>query len=84
MASPAAQRFARAGIRRVTVSAQRAAIGARIGNGIDDLFARSAEKLRRDSRGCDAHEQHVVQADAIETIFQREHALDFVRLESSP
>ena len=41
----------------------------------------AAEKLRGDGGGGDADEQHVIKADAVETVFERENALDFVRLD---
>ena len=31
--------------------------------------------------GRDAHEQHMIQADAVKTVFQRQNALDLVRFD---
>ena len=60
---------------------QRAAVEPGIRNGIHDLLARPAQQLRRDRRRGDAHQQHVIQSDAVETIVQRQNALDLVRLD---
>ncbi len=75
--------LARSGVRRVPVGAQRAAVDPRVRHGIDDLFARPAEH-RRDDRGRGyAHQEHVVEPDAVEAVLEREHALYFVRLDHS-
>ena len=71
----------RAGVRRVPIRSQRAAVEPRIRNGVDDLVAAAAEQARRHRRARDAHEQHVVETDAVEAVVQREHALDLVRLD---
>ena len=73
--------LARAGVRRMAVGAQGAAVDPGVGQGIDYLLERPAQHLRGDGRRGDAHEQHVIEADAVERIFQREDALDFVRLD---
>ena len=73
--------FARAGVRRVAVGAQRAAVEEGVGERVDDLLARAAEQRGGDGGRGDAHEQDVVEADAVEAVLQREHALDFVRLD---
>ena len=70
--------FARAGVGRVAIGAQRAAVEPGVGDGVDDLLARAAEQLRGDGGGGDADEQDVIEADAVEAVFQREDALDFV------
>ena len=48
---------------------------------VDDLVAGAAEQVRRDRGARDAHEQDVIEADAVEAVIQREHALDLVRLD---
>ena len=81
VASPAARDLRGTGVRRVAMGPKRAAIHPGIGNGIDDLVTRAAEELRGDGGGRDADEQYVVEADAVETVFERENALDFVSLD---
>ncbi len=73
--------LARTRVRRVPVGAQRAAVDPRVGHGVEDVLPRPAEQPGGHRCGRDPHEQHVVQPDAVETVFQRQHALDFVRLD---
>jgi hypothetical protein len=44
------------------------------------LIARAAQQSRRHGRRRDSNKQDMVETDAIETIFEREYPLDFVRL----
>ena len=71
----------RTGVRRVTIGTQRTAVDPRIRYGVDDLIARAAEHRGGDRRRSNAHEQHVIEADAIEAVLQRSDALDLVRLD---
>jgi hypothetical protein len=50
-------------------------------DGVDDLVARAAQHRGGYGGGSDAHQQHVVEADAVEGIFQGQDALDFVGLD---
>src|SRR5689334_17263420 len=72
--------LARARVWRMPISAQRAAVEPGVRDSVDDLLAVAAEKPRRYCRARDAHEQDVVEADAIEAVIQSEHALNLVRL----
>ena len=72
--------FARAGVRRVAIRPQRAAVHERQRKRVDDLLARAAEQTRCNCRRSDAHQQHMIEADAVESIFQSEHALNFMCL----
>ena len=54
--------LARAGIGRVPIGAQRAAVDPGIRHGIDDLIAGAAQHRRDHRRGGDAHQQHVIEA----------------------
>ena len=48
---------------------------------IDDLIARAAEQLRDDGGRRHPHQQHVIEADAVEAVLEREATLDLVRLD---
>ncbi len=48
---------------------------------IDDLFAGQAKHACHDRGGGHFDQHHVVEADLVEAVFQREAALDFVRLD---
>ena len=73
--------LARTRVGCVAVGPQRAAVDPGVGKRVEQVVARAAEQARRHGGGGDAHEQHVVQPDAVEAVFQREDALDFVRLD---
>ena len=73
--------LARAGVRRVAVGAQRAVVDPGMRDGVDDFFLAAAEHRGRDGGRGQAHQDHVVEADAVEPVLQRVHALDLVRLD---
>jgi len=52
----------------------------RIGNCVADLLFRSSQKFRRQRRRGDSDQQHVIEANAVETVFECQHALDFMGL----
>ena len=62
------------------IGAQRAAVQEGAGERVDNLFTSAPQEAGDDGGRSDAHEQNVIKPYAIETIFQREDALDFVRL----
>ena len=74
-------RFARAGIGRVAVGAQRLAVDPGVGHRIDHFFARAAQHGRHHCSAGDLDQHDVVEADAVEAVFERDHALDFMRLD---
>ena len=47
-------------------------------DGVESLLAGEAEHLRDDGGGGDFDEEHVIEADLVEGVFQREAALDLV------
>ncbi len=73
--------LARARVRRVPVGAQRAAVDPGMRQRVQDLFAVPAQHACHDRRRCDPDEQHVVEADPVVAVLEREHALDLVRLD---
>ena len=73
--------LARAGVGRVAIGAQRAAVDPRVRQRVDDLLERAAEHRGGDRGRGDAHQQHVIEAHAVEAVLEREHALDLVRLD---
>ena len=73
--------LARAGLRRVAISAQGGAIDEGVGECVDDLVAATAEHRGGDGGRGDAYQQHVVEAAAVEGVLERQHALDLVRLD---
>ena len=87
MAHAAARRVARrpalagAGIGRVPVGAERAAVDPGVGDGIHHLLERAAEHCAGDRGRRDANEDHVVEADAVVRVLERRDALDLVRLD---
>ena len=65
----------------MAVGAQRLAVDPGLRDGIDDLVVGTAQHLG-DHRGRGHLDQHhVVEADAVEAVLEREHALDLVRLD---
>ena len=62
----------------MAVGAQRAAVDPGIGHGVDDLVAVAAQHCRRHRSTGDTYQQDVVQAHAVETVFQGQHALDLM------
>ena len=73
--------LARTGVRRVTIGAQRAAVDPRVRQRVHDLLERAAEHRRGHRGRRHAHQQHVIETDAVEAVLERQHALDFVRLD---
>ena len=57
------------------------AIDPGVGYGVPYRVTVAAEHARYDGRRCNAHEQHVVEAHAVVTVFEREDTLDLVRLD---
>ena len=74
-------RFARAGVRRMTIGAQRLAIDPCQRHRIQDFIAGQAEHFGDDGGRGDLHQHNVVEADLVERIFERDAALDFMRLD---
>ena len=73
--------FARAGVGRMPVSAQAPPSIQAVRQGVDNLLAAAAEHPRGHRGRSDFHQQHMIEADAVEAVLQREHALDFVGLD---
>ena len=73
--------FARAGIGRMAVGAQRLAIDPGQRYRIQDFVAGQAEHLGDHRSRRDLNQHHVIQADLVERVFQCDTALDFVRLD---
>ena len=65
----------------MTVSAQRLAVDPGIGHGVDDFIAGQAHQARYHRGGSHLDQQHVIEADAIEAVLQRDHALNFMRFD---
>ena len=63
------------------IGPERAAVDECVRERVDDLLARGAEQAGRDGRRGDSNQQHVIEADAVEAVIQREHALNLVRLD---
>ena len=53
-------------------------IDKRMGQRCQQLLAVSAHQLGGDRRGGDFHQQHVIEADAVEGVFQGDHALNLM------
>ncbi|MNS52769.1 hypothetical protein D3C72_854950 [compost metagenome] len=73
--------LARAGVGRMPVGAQRLPIHPGQRHRIEHALAVQPEHLRDDGGGGHLDQQHVVQADPVEGVLQRQHALDLVRLD---
>jgi hypothetical protein len=73
--------LARSGVRRVPIRPKRASVEPCVGDSIDDLLSRSAEHGGHDGCGGNTHQQNVIEAHAVEAVFEGEHALDLVRLD---
>ena len=65
----------------MAIGPQALAVDPGVRQGVDDLLLAAAQQLRGHRRAGDFHEQHVVQADPIEAVLQRQHALDLVGLD---
>ena len=72
--------FARTGVGRMAVGPERTSIQPGIGNGINNLFAASAEKLRNHGSGGNPYEKNMVQSNPVKTVFQSQDPLNFMRL----
>ncbi|MNN00778.1 hypothetical protein D3C81_1133800 [compost metagenome] len=70
--------LARARIGRMAVSAQRLAIDEGMGQRREQLLAVGAHELGAHRRGRHLDQYHVVQADAVEGVLQRQHTLNLV------
>ena len=68
-------------IRRVPVGPQHPVVDPRMRDGRDHVVLRPAQHRRGDRGGRQPHQDHVVQADAVERVLQRIDALDLVRLD---
>ena len=73
--------LARAGVRRVAIGAQRLAVDEGLRERVDDALARQAQQVRDHGRGGDLDQDHVIEADLVERILERDHALDLVGLD---
>ena len=65
----------------MAVSAQCLPVDPGIGYGIDDVFLAATEQAGDHGGGGDLDQDDVVYPDPIKAVFQRQHALDFVRLD---
>ena len=72
---PGRPRLARAGVRRVTIDAQAAAVGPGVGDGADDLLFASAEQGGAHGSGGDPDQKNVVKSYPIEAVFESENSL---------
>ena len=73
--------LARSGVRRVPVGAQALAVDPGERHRVDDLVVRQPEHLCDHRGGRDLDQHDVIEADAVEAVLQRDHALDLVRLD---
>lgn len=73
--------FAGAGVGRVAVGAEALAVDPGEREGVDDLRAGEAEHVGDDGGGGDFDEHDVIEADAVEGVFESEAALDLVSLD---
>src|SRR5215469_16705564 len=73
--------FSRAGIRSVPIGAQCSSIDKRIGDSIDDFVAIPSQEPSNDGCRSDPNQEYMIKADAVKTIFQCEHTLDFMCLD---
>ncbi|SVK47259.1 Uncharacterised protein [Acinetobacter baumannii] len=73
--------FTGAGVRRVAVGAQRLPVHPRQRHRVQDRLAAQAEQLRHHRGGRHLYQQHVIQPHPVEGVFQRQAALDLMRLD---
>ncbi|MNI30814.1 hypothetical protein D3C73_846730 [compost metagenome] len=73
--------LAAAGVRRVAIRAQALAVYPGQRHGVDDFVAVQPQHLGHHRGGRHLDQHHVVQADLVEGILQRDAALDFMRLD---
>ena len=67
--------FARTGIRRVAVSAQRLAVDKGLRQRIDHLCLGTAKQVCDHGHGGDLHQYHMIQPDAVEAVLECQQAL---------
>ena len=65
----------------MAVGAKRSAVEPGVRDRVDDLLARGAEHRGHNGGGRDPHQDHVIEADLVEGVLERDHALHFVRLD---
>ena len=65
----------------MAVGTQRAAVDPRVGNRVDHLLLRSAKHVRDHGRRGNPYQDHVIEADAVEAVFERDDTLYFMRLD---
>lgn len=75
-------RFPRPGVGRVSIGAESATVEPGIREGLDDGGFIQVEHATGDGSGGNADEDDVVEADAVEAVFEGEDALDFVSLDA--
>jgi len=73
--------FARPGIGRVPVGAQRPVVDPTVRNGVDDLLPAATQHPRGHGGRSQAHQNDVVQPDLVETVRERVDTLDLVGLD---
>ncbi len=71
----------RAGVGRMAVGAQALAVDPGLRHRIDDLVVSQSHQLGNHGGGGHLDQHHVIEAHAVEAVFQREHALDLVGLD---
>ena len=70
--------LARAGIGRMTIGAQCGTVDPGMGQGIDDLLTAAAQQFGDHRGGRHPDQKYMIKAHAIETVLQRQHALNLV------
>src|SRR5438094_681711 len=65
----------------MSISSQGPTIQPGVRNSIRDLLFAAAKEFSGKSSGGYAHQQHMIEAHSIETVFQGENPLNFVRLD---
>ena len=73
--------LARSCVRRMSIRAQRLPIDPRQRYGVNDFVARQAEHLRNDRGRGDLNQNHVIEADFVKGVLERDAPLDLVRLD---
>ena len=65
----------------MAIGAQRLAVDPRLRDRVDHLVVGAAEHVRHHRDRGHLPQHHVIEADAVEAVLQRDHALDLVRLD---
>ena len=73
--------LAGAGVRGMAIGTQRATVDPRVGNGVHNLVYASAQHRGNNRGGGNTDQNDVIETNPVETILEREHALDLVRLD---